>query len=140
MQSSQPGKNYFQPVATRTINRIKFAQIQIAMKRCSLSATSPLPRLLKYLSVLLFTPSILFSFSSSTINFSFCFLSSRADAIAMFSVSTSFPCILSTASFDFAYKSKPVSTTFLSGADSKSNSSVEGFTRYCLRLSSQSSS
>lgn len=85
------GKNLFQLVATITINNIRLPQMHNAINKCSLSAASPLPKLLKYLSVRLFTPSILFNFSSRTISFSFYFFNSKADAIAMFSVSTNLP-------------------------------------------------
>ena len=112
--------------------------MQIAIKRCSLSATNPRPKLLRYLSVRLLTPSILFSFSSSTISFSFYLFSSSADAIAMFSVSTNLPCIRSTAYLDLYYMSNPVSTTFFNGADSKSINSAYRSTRYYLPRSSWS--
>jgi hypothetical protein len=46
------------------------------------------------------------------------------------------PYIRSTAYFDLYYMSKPVSTTFFKGADSKSINSVDGLIRYCLPLSS----
>lgn len=70
---------------------MRFAQTQIAKNRCNLSDTIARPKLLKCLSVLLLSPSILFNFSSKTINFSFYLLSSRADAIAIASVSANLP-------------------------------------------------